>query len=198
MSAPGAPGAAVVVSRYLRRRTEEARAILIEELRRASIGYTEAVPEDDAIPIVLRYLRAAREGAARLTLRMLAKLVAGQMKRGTMSAPAFLRYADSLVPLTREEIIVVGSMCRAWTTHCSTKDGNDMAVLAPWLTTKRDLAAKGWSEDYLVATATAGQRIGLLVRVNAVGSLAFRVSPLAIELGRAVDFEDALRREPAA
>ena len=59
----GGSVAGLAVGRYFRRRAEAARDILFEELRRANISDAQAVSEDDAIAVIVRYLRAAREGA---------------------------------------------------------------------------------------------------------------------------------------
>jgi hypothetical protein len=61
--ATGSVAHGLAVGRYFRRRAEAARDILFEELRRANISDAQAVSEDDAIAVIVRYLRAAREGA---------------------------------------------------------------------------------------------------------------------------------------
>jgi hypothetical protein len=99
----GGSFAGMAIARYLRRRTEQARDILLAELRRANIGDAQAASEDDAIAVIIRYFRAAREGAARLKLRLLASAIAGKLQSGHLVADEFLQYADALGSLTHDE-----------------------------------------------------------------------------------------------
>jgi hypothetical protein len=110
----GGSVAGAAVGRYFRRRTEQARDILFEELRQANISDEQAASEDDAIAVIVRYLRAAREGAARLNLRLLAKAIAGKLRSGSLVADEFLQYAEALGSLSRDEIRVIGAMYRYW------------------------------------------------------------------------------------
>jgi hypothetical protein len=61
IAVPGAAVAGGAVTRFLRRRTEAARAILLEELRRANITDVEAASEDDAVGSVSIPARRARK-----------------------------------------------------------------------------------------------------------------------------------------
>src|SRR5712692_6521403 len=53
-------------------------------------------------------LRAAQEGAARLNLRLLAKVIAGQFQAGRLVADEFLHHAERLALLSRDEVVVIG------------------------------------------------------------------------------------------
>lgn len=65
-------GFAIAAERLQRWRLERARDILIDELRRGE--RTLSAPEaDEIVAVLLRYGRAAQEGAARLNLRLMAK-----------------------------------------------------------------------------------------------------------------------------
>jgi len=92
---PGGSVAAALTIGYFHRRDELARDILFEELRLANITDARAASEDDAIAVIVRYLRAAREGAARLNIRLLAKAIAGQVRSGSLVADEFLQYAEA-------------------------------------------------------------------------------------------------------
>src|SRR5438105_4782962 len=98
----GGSVAGAVIGLYFRRRGEQARDILFEELRRANISDAQVAPEDDAIAVIIRYLRAAREGTARLNLRLLAKAIAGKLQSSGLVADEFLQYAQALATLSRE------------------------------------------------------------------------------------------------
>lgn len=71
---PGGATAGALVASYLRRRDEQAREIVLEELKAGLVDTFEAASQDDAIAITLRIIRAAREGAAHLNLRLMAKV----------------------------------------------------------------------------------------------------------------------------
>jgi hypothetical protein len=87
-SAAGFAGTAlgVVLSRILRSRADQARQIFIEEVRQTTRAIRDAAEADEFVAITYRYLQAACEGAARLNLRLMAKVVRGQIKaRGAHS-----------------------------------------------------------------------------------------------------------------
>lgn len=82
-----------------------------EELKSGARTLDEAdLPE--AAAILFRYQRAAEEGAAKLNLRMLAAVFAGQAMHRSVAADDFLYLADILAPLKREEVILLGTMVR--------------------------------------------------------------------------------------
>jgi hypothetical protein len=204
----GGSVAGAIIGRYFRRRTEQARDILFEELRQANISDAQAVSEDDAIAVIVRYLRAAREGAARLNLRLLAKAIAGKLRTGSLVADEFLQYAEALAALSRDEIQVIGTMYRYWRAHqdLASTDPQEAARKYgdPWGLASQELMRRGMKEELIYSIASRAQRSGLIYPMSgiggfsdtaSVGNLVFRVSPLLIELGTTIDFEDALRRE---
>jgi hypothetical protein len=81
LTAAGLPGASIPVSAlkaFLKRRGDEARDILLEELRSGAIVPTQAAANDDAIAAVHRYLMASWQGSARVNLRLMAKAITGR------------------------------------------------------------------------------------------------------------------------
>jgi hypothetical protein len=206
----GVPGGSIVevaISRYFRRRYEITRDILLEELREANISEAQAASEDDAIGVIVRYLRAARDGTARLNLRLLAKAIAGKLRSGGLVADEFLQYAEALSSLSRDEIIVLGTMYRYWIVQQASSDNDTYEAGAPnrdpWEMTLVELTERGMTEELVSTVASRAQRSGLLYpmygRVGYAaaryGDLSFFVSPTLIDLGKTVDFEDALLRE---
>ncbi len=106
-------GFALVAGQLLRQRAEQARDILLDELRRGE--QTLSAPEvDETVAVLLRYGRAAQEGAARLNLRLMAKIIAGQAQQHVLYANEFLRHADVIAGLRREEVILLGALQRHW------------------------------------------------------------------------------------
>lgn len=204
---PGGSIAEVAISRYFRRRYEMARDILLEELRGGNISEAQAASEDDAIAVIVRYLRASWEGTARLNLRLLAKAIAGKLRSGGLVADEFLQYAEALSSLSRDEIIVLGTMYRYWIVQQESY-GNDTHEAGdpnrdPWEMTLMELTERGMTEELVSTVASMAQQSGLLYpmygRVGYAaaryGDLSFRVSPLLIDLGKTVDFKEALLRE---
>jgi hypothetical protein len=207
----GVPGGSVseaLIVGYFRRRTEMARDILFEELRRVNISDAQAASEDDAIAVIVRYLRAAREGAARLNLRLLAKAIAGKLQSGRLVADEFLQYAETLGSLSRDEIIVIGTMYKIWAAHqrLAIINPTEAAKYAdPWLLALQELTNDGMTEELVATTAARAQRSGLIYGKSGptglsqgtelAAALVYRVSPLLQDLGKTIDFEDALKRE---
>lgn len=106
-----ASGATELLRTVMQRRHETAAGILSEELRAGTRTLDEAdLP--DAAAILYRYQRAAEEGAAKLNLRLLAAVFAGQATQKSIAADDFLYLADILAPLKREEVILLGTMLR--------------------------------------------------------------------------------------
>jgi hypothetical protein len=202
------PGALVgsMLSEYLHRRAAKARDILIEELRRAEATEAQVASQDAAIAVIWRFLRASIEGTTRLNLRLLAKAIAGKLQSGRLVADEFLQYSEALGSLSRDEILVIGVMYRHWklteTLAVQEREAAGRNV-DPWELTLRELTARGMTEELISTVAARAQRSGLLYpmfgRVGQVagryGNLSFRVSPLLIDLGMTIDFEDALQRE---
>ncbi len=198
MIIPGPALAGGVVQRWLRHREEAARDILFDELRQAKISEAQAASEDDAVGIVFRYMRAARDGAARVNLRLLAKVIVGQQRTGTLVADEFLQYADTLTDLSRDEIIVIGTVYQH-TVGLTVQQGEDSTQYAGrvWASSMQELSSVGFNEPRMLAAASRAQRSGLIyIGGGGVdGAETYRASPTLVELGKTVDFQDALRKE---
>jgi hypothetical protein len=196
--------AGVAIGRYLRLRAERARDILFEELRRAHISDAQLASEDDAIAVIVRYLRAAREGAARLNIRLLAKGIAGQIQLGRLVADEFLQYADALGSLSRDEIVVIATLYRMSLAfrHLGAENPAEVHKYANvWAPTWRELVKAGMLPEIIATAAARAQRSGLICASTAASDLSeaggpgYRVSPWLVDLCKTLDFEDALRRE---
>ncbi|WP_296739946.1 hypothetical protein [Mesorhizobium sp.] len=99
------------LNKLLDARVTRARDILIEELKLGSKQSADIAPED-AAAVTMRYMRAAIEGTARLNLRLLAAVAAGQPASPSFYPDEFLAIADSLASLRREEVILLGVIQR--------------------------------------------------------------------------------------
>jgi hypothetical protein len=174
---------------YQRKRADEARAILFEALKRAEITDLDVASSDDAAGVVIRFLRAALEGAARRNLKLLAQAIVGKLKVGKLTADEFLWHADILASLSREEILVIGTM------YDSYKRGSeqDRAEAHYWMLTKQGLGKGSMgSEERVQAVAGRAQRSGLVTSVSSYGAVAYRITPLLLEIAELVDFQEAL------
>lgn len=102
---------AVALQQLLGKRSKEGTRIFIEEMR---LGHRlpEELPEDELASIVFRYSRAALEGTARLNLRLLAATACGHGSNEDLYAEEFLRWANLIADLRREEILLLGEIHR--------------------------------------------------------------------------------------
>lgn len=118
LTAKGFAGAATVpavsvqtLRGLLQRRVAAARDVLLGEIRRGT-KTLEFHDADEAAAITYRYMRAAEEGAARLNLQLLARVIVGSAEGPGLYADEFLRWADILAGLRREEVMVLGVIQR--------------------------------------------------------------------------------------
>ena len=190
-------GFAFAVQQVQHRRAERARDILLDELSRGE--KTLSVPDvAEAAAVLLRYGRAAQEGAARLNLRLMAKIIAGQAERHCLYADEFLRYADLLAGLRREEVILLGAVHRHWHTPevQSLEDGLRQQAVSN--RTRSELIPIPFREDDdFYAAAEAVTRTALLRTADAIDEhMLFQPTRLLDQLYGMAPFEAALRDEP--
>jgi hypothetical protein len=167
-----------------------ARDILLDEIRSGTKTLGDAEVEE-AAAIFYRYMRAAQEGGARLNLRLMAKVIAGQAHRGNLLADEFLYYADMLASLRREEILALGTLYRHWKS-----DARVDAAGAALSGAKAELIPKVFrdNEEFL-ATLGAAARTGLVTYISGFDRV-YMVSPLMDRLYALAPFEEALKAEP--
>lgn len=177
-------------------RQQVALDILLEEIAAGQINPADVPPESLAAP-VYRYIRAAREGAARLNLRLLARLIAGQASKQDLIADEFLYYADIIASLRREEIVLIATMYR----H---RQAPDLAKLEPRerVSPARDrtiaelVPSVFATTDDLDATCLAGVRTGLFTLASGWGgTVTAYLSPFADKVISMSSFEAAVERE---
>ena len=182
----------------MRRRLQAAGELLLVELRRGDRTLAE-VEEDELAAVVYRYSQAAQEGAARLNLRLMAAVIAGQAFRGNLVADEFLYYADVLASLRREEIILVAALWRHANSpevvalqeaeRARTAESAARCELVPLLFA---------TDAEFVATEGALMRTGLITAVSGFGALLFATTPLLARLQALAPFEMALAEEAEA
>lgn len=97
-----------VVARYLLARQVNAREILRSELERAGATESDFRDAEQFAAGAIRYTRAVRDQAADENLKLLAQAMIGLARRDTLWASDFLKYAEVLSALSRDEIILIG------------------------------------------------------------------------------------------
>ncbi|RDJ16948.1 hypothetical protein [Rhizobium grahamii] len=174
LAATGPAAGALTLRVLLEKRTRTARDILLAEIRqgRSLIEFHDA---DEAAAITYRYMRAAEEGAARLNLRLLAGVIVGSAEGPGLYADDFLRWADILAGLKREEVITLGVIQRL-----AEQPPVVSADIAPslqfWLNCSEVLQREyGLESHAATATAHALLRTGLVQLVS--GSMEIVVVP---------------------
>ncbi|MGX9966549.1 hypothetical protein ACVFYP_24710 [Roseomonas sp. F4] len=161
------------VRRIVDGRLEAARKIWIAEISHAERQLSEVGNEDELAAILFRYQRAAIEGSARLNLRLLAAVAAGQAARTGFSANEFLAWANALEGLRREELILIGAMHRAETNMPA--DINEKARLmwvptGKWASVLQAVIPDPFgTEPEVRAAAASAMRSGLIMTTS--GSL---------------------------
>jgi len=188
-------GGKSLVESLLRRRAEEARDILVDAISKGK-HTVRNIQDDEAAAIVLRYMRAAEEGAARLNLKLMAQVIAEQVSEPGFYANDFLLWADVLASLRREEVLILGVMYRR-----AVEVGDDPRIRTGefWVDCKKALKEKyNMSDDTSEAYASSLMRTGLIQLLGGLLDIgqAYRPSANLAKLGDMVDIEMAYMETP--
>jgi len=200
LSAIGVQGSSMLgeaLQSMLQGRHTQARDILLDELREGDKQLTDVGQVDEAAAIIFRYARAAQEGAARLNLRLMAKVIAAQAYLGNLVADEFLYYADMLASLRREEVILIASLHQHRVVAPEVWADNVRA----WSKAQEQLVPNVFATgEVMYAAALGAARTGLLLSgpPSIGGPSAFVSSPMMDRLERLAPFKDALRQEGIA
>ena len=192
--ATGLPSAifSEAVKSLLRSRIEEAQRILIEELEAGRPG---ELLSDDSVAVMFRYARAAREGTARVNLRIMAKVIANGVASEDITANRFHQLAGMIESLSIKELVVLGSLYRHWREagpEAASESGNRREAAAA---VKELVPAVFETNQDFAATCAAVSRTGLLVPVSLASGASYSVSTSLTELVRLADIEEAIDRE---
>jgi len=107
-------GAAHALGRYLKKKEQEAFEELTEAVRAGHMDLVDAAMEHDLAHALWKYFCAARDGAARRNLRMMARAIAGLLEQRRLFADDFDRYAPTLTRLTELQIQVLVTLTTAY------------------------------------------------------------------------------------
>ncbi|PHR19309.1 MAG: hypothetical protein COA37_17935 [Hoeflea sp.] len=148
------------------------------------IGFEEA-DIDPLISILLRYSKAASDGAAIINLRLLSQVVLGLKKNKTLDDDNFLRWCAVLEHLTRAELLMIGfSIVIDREFQVKSKDDPRRVF---WQVLKQRMEAGGYSPSEISSLAASVGRYGILVPVSAFGGLNYEASDWLRQLGDLVD-----------
>jgi hypothetical protein len=188
--------AATAVVRYLFGRQEAARGILRSQLERAGASAEDFRDAEQLAAAAWRYIRAARDQTADENLRILAQAMIGLARRSEVWASDFLKYAEILAPLSRDELILIGQlMADDMDFYLSPRPPNSGPNL--WKLVEEHLVARFGSEEEVAAAAARAQRSGLLVPITGFDGTHYELSPGARDLRQIVDIEAALNEVTA-
>lgn len=187
------------ISGLMQRRAETARSIFLEELGQGQRSPRDPGEVDEFVAILYRYLTKAQEGAARLNLRLMARVVRGQLETEGLYASEFLRYSELLASLTREEVILLATRRRLrlqFRANKASAQWNDAANINEKII-EALVPSVFLSPMHLTASLTALQRTGLVWPSAAAlgGGFVWEDTPLLDDVARLAQFEAALAKE---
>lgn len=192
--APGVGFAASAVAQYLFHRGDIATTILRSELERA--GAEDFQDAEQFAAAAVRYMRAARDQAANENLTILAQAMIGCARRQELWASDFLRYADILAPLSRDELILIGvAFVEDKTFEDQPRPEAPPVAVAfeLWKTIVDKAAPKLGGSQSVWATAAQAQRSGIVtLEAGGFGGVWFSVSPLGRRIRDIVDIDRAV------
>lgn len=192
-----AASAAAAIRRVVARRREGAKQILLEELRQGKRLIEGAEDFDETVAMTIRYCRAADEGAARLNLRLMAKIISGDNSPSKrIEVDEFLHYSEVLQSLTYEEVVTIATLHK----HYMSIEGKGKQGSSrhDWATTKTKEELMGiiFSSKYEFDAVISGvSRTGFISVDAAFGGLVYGTSEKLEKLLGVVDIEDAINKE---
>ena len=185
---------ASLIREYLNKRAEVGRDILFDQIGKGEISKIYAASEDESIAIIYRYGLAIREGAARRNLKLLALVIVGLARRDCLYADEFNKYAEMLARLSRDEILVIGTLHRH-RTKAERNRGRSISTHEWWPKAVEELVPLQFSsEEHVVAICCSAMRSGLVLTPRDFDSSGeFATSPIMDEVAELVDIEEALK-----
>lgn len=190
------PGGSVLgqaVQDLFEKRLKQARDILIEEISKGEKDIYQAAEVDEVAAIVYRYMRAAQEGTARINLRLLARIIAGQKTSGPLKADEFLYYADIIASLRHEEIMLLGTLYRNLQEELNEENPQTPEHKAQERAMKELIDAHVFiSKEDFEATLGALIRTGLIINMG-TWATTYKPSPFMNKLCKLSSFENLMR-----
>lgn len=187
----GASSISKALEAFWKKRTQEAQVRICDELRKGNITLTQASLTDDHFAACVRMAQAVRDCASHEAIRLMAKVMVGQIQRDRLYADDFNKYANLVSSLSRNEIIAISFLELAR----SQVDELDSAGKVMEKLVEISVPSSFQTKSYLEAYLMAATRSGLVLLVATYGGQAFMPSPLMDEIVQLADFQDTLRAE---
>jgi hypothetical protein len=190
------------LQQLIRKRLDDARDIVLEEIQRGDRLPIEPADGDEVVAIVFKYLTAAREGTARRNLRLMARIMRGQAATRSLYADEFSRFASVIASLTYEEVCTVATTYRIRKALLPKGSGQPIHNMRNMLDQEISNRLVGKDclfrqKEDLEATRAALQRTGLiyLAGTGSSGNAVYAEAPLLDQLGDLAKLEDPLPEE---
>lgn len=193
LSETGAWGISKALEAFWKKRAREAHIRICDELHKGNITLTQASLTDDLFAAYVRMAQAVRDSTSHEAIRLMAKVMVGQIQRDRLYADEFNKYANLLTTLSRDEITAITCLHMA---RDRVENSDDLEGVWKKML---ELTVPGCfpSEDHVHAVLSAASRSGLVMapRNNSDAIGTYIPSPLMDEIVQLADFQDALRAE---
>ena len=147
----------------LNRRIQEKRKILLEELSSADASMLYAITEDELLACIYQFDIAAMKGAAVYKLKLMARVLRGQVEAGPLVADEFFSNSEMIASLRQEEIKLVATLHRVWNENSGVADFSER-MTQTMISVYGELVPKVFASiDAMNSVAVAVQRTGLIV-----------------------------------
>ena len=182
---------------YLGRKKKEAQEILLNEIG-DGLRLSSETENDRFFSLLFRYLTAAKHGASRLNLRLLAGLVSGSTKAiHEIRVDELAYYADILSQLSRDEIVLIATLWKHYTANGQESLEEEGKKLNAFKNMKAELIPNYFpDEQHLMAAGQSAARTGLLIMSSVWGGTRIDIGPFVSKIVALSSFEAALAKEP--
>lgn len=188
LSALGVPGGgtlAHLAGAFMEKRRKEAVDTFLSELSSGYHGSVQFAKEDldPLVSILLRFSKAASDGAAIANLRLLSQVVIGLKKNKAMDDDNFRRWCAVLEHLTRAELLMIG--IGILVDREVESEGAKREEFWKRVKTRMETGKYTYSETLSLAASVS--RYGIFVPVSGYGGLNYEPTDWLRQLGSLVD-----------
>ncbi|UUX48092.1 hypothetical protein NUH88_11760 [Nisaea acidiphila] len=189
--------------RWWEQKQQEVWNELLSALERGEVDEQRLRTHPDFPTILVKYVAAARDGAARRNLRVMSEAIANMAHRHVLSADEFSKYADLLSRMTRDQMFVAGRLATLLIEYVGHADLNGVDMTKEDHRRRednRDKAAEALYDELVPKEfATSNDLAGVLHQLVGHG-LCFYAdrrhypTPILIELHALADLAKAAKR----
>jgi hypothetical protein len=176
------------LAKFMAAQADIAREEIVKQLEKGKLW---AITDDKGAAAIFVYLRAARDGAARINLRMMAEALINAAQEPTFAPDEFRRQADALASLSRDEVLLLAAFLRAHR-HAAEQSGEALnskkTADFAWAAILADPSQFPLGFDIIPVAAALG-RTGWVVPGSGFGTLTYYTTSLFDGVARLVDFE---------